>query len=152
MAVKNTAETDGSPLAPRSSSRLRYWGIDSRVMPCQIISLESNLNANARAAGLILDFTDSTLDRFEVGSNMLVSSRLNCNEGESIEYVSETLIQSAAAGSKCANEKIGKRDFGNQLETFCYEMSHSPPSSPPCFDRKSMIICIFCQVIDTDAE
>ena len=63
---------------------------------CQIISLESNLNAKqGNISGLILDFTDSTLDRFEVGSNMLVSSRLNCNEGESIEYVSETLIQSA---------------------------------------------------------
>ena len=67
------------------SYHVKSWWIFTRPiwMPSDAIS------------GLILDLTDTTLDRFEVEANMLVSSRLNCNEGEPIEYVSETLIQSA---------------------------------------------------------
>ena len=79
------------------------WGID-RVTPCQIMftrkQFECQCNSNI-ASGLILDFTDSTLDRFEVGSNMSV--RIVMRESPLNTFL-RPWYNRRIAGSKCANE------------------------------------------------
>ena len=79
------------------------WGID-RVTPCQIMftrkQFECQCNSNI-ASGLILDFTDWTLDRFEVGSNMSV--RIVMRESPLNTFL-RPWYNRRIAGSKCANE------------------------------------------------